>query len=249
MTVDSGRDQTIDTGVLSDLLVAHKGGIYLRQRPLFGKGEKARIVKHLRATGGLLDTSWFHRTRWFLGGVPFAEYLVFNGRSVCGVRARQRIGGYGGHFAPGTKGFELFAADHAAPQPAKPTPKAAAKPAAKAKPGKQNPGLRKGKSETLKLRRPKDRWSIRIPVRATAMVIAGDALIVAGTPDVIDPTDAWAAYEGRKGGNLLTVSVADGTVGARMELPSPPVLDGLAVAGGRLFMTTAGGQVVCMGKH
>ncbi|HUU94011.1 MAG TPA: PQQ-binding-like beta-propeller repeat protein, partial [Phycisphaerae bacterium] len=248
MTVDSGRNQTIDTGVLSDLLVAHEGGIYLRQRPLFGTGREAGIVGHLRATGGLLDTSWFHRTRWFLGGVPFAEYLVFNEKSVCGVRARRNIGGYGLHFTPGAEGFELFAADHAAPQPPKPTPKAASKPAAKAGPAKQNPGLRKGKSDTPKLRRPQDRWCIRIPVRATAMVIAGDTLIVAGTPDVIDPTDAWAAYEGRKGGNLLTVSVADGAIGTRMDLASPPVLDGLAVARGRLFMTTAGGQVVCMGR-
>lgn len=81
------------------------------------------------------------------------------------------------------------------------------------------------------------------------MVIAGDVLIAAGTPDVIDPTDAWAAYEGRRGGKLLTVAVADGTIGVKMHLASPPVLDGLAVAHGRLFMVTAGGQVVCMGKR
>jgi len=248
MQVGSGRNQAIDTGVLSDLLVAHEGEIYLRQRLLFGKGETAGGVKHLRATGGLLDTSWFHRTRWFLGGVPFAEYLVFDEKSICGVRARQKIGGYGGHFTPGAKGFELFAADHAAPPPPRPAPKPAAKPAANAKPGKQNPGLRKGKSQTPRFRRPKDRWSIRIPVRVTATVIAGDTLIAAGTPDVIDPTDAWAAYEGRRGGKLLTLSVADGTIRTRLDLASPPVLDGLAVARGRLFMVTAGGQVVCMGK-
>jgi len=132
-------------------------------------------------------------------------------------------------------------------------PKPAAKPAAKSKPAKskpakQNPGLRKGKSETPRVPRPKDRWCIRIPVRTTAMVIAADTLIVAGTPDVLCPDDPWAAYEGRKGGTLLTVSVAEGTIAARMELPSPPVLDGLAVARGRLFMATAGGQVVCMGR-
>jgi len=247
MAVDWGRDQTRDTGVLSDLLVAHQGGIYLRQRPLFGTGETAGIARHLRATGGLLDTSWFHRTRWFLGGVPLAEYLVFNDEGVCGVRARQRIGGYGGHFTPGGKGFELFAADLAAPPPRRTTPKAAARAPAKAKPAKPNPGRRKGRTDTPTVRRPKDRWCIRIPVRATAMVIAGDALIAAGTPDVIDPTDAWAAYEGRRGGKLLTVALADGTIRTRLDLASPPVLDGLAVARGRLFMATAGGQVVCMG--
>ena len=249
MAVDWGRDQTVDTGVLSDLLVAHQGGVYLRQRPLFGTGEQTRIAQHLHATAGLLNGAWFHRTRWFLGGVAFAEYLVFNGRGVCGVRARKAIGGYGGHFTPGAKGFELFAAGLVAPRPRRPAPKPAARPAAKPKAPKKRAGRPRGKSQTPKVRAPKDRWCIHIPVRATAMAIAGDTLLVAGTPDVLVPKDPWAAYEGRGGGKLLAVAVADGTVGARLELASPPVLDGLAVARGRLYLSTADGHVVCLGAQ
>ena len=245
MPVDWGRDQTLDTGLLSDLLVAHKGGVYLRQRRIFGPGEETRLARHLHATGGLLGRSWFHRTRWFLGGVPYAEYLVFNADTVCGVRARKAIGGYGGHFKPGTAGFELFAADLVSP----PLRKPARKPKPKAKTPTKRSGRPGGASQTPKVRAPKDRWCVRIPVRATAMALAADTLIVAGTPDALDPREPWAAYEGRRGGKLLAVALADGTIQSKLDLPSPPVLDGLAVAGGRLYLSAMDGSITCLGAE
>jgi len=247
MAVSWGRGQSINTGVLSDLLVAHEGGVYMRQRPLFGTGEKAGIAQHLHATGGMLDSSWFHRTRWFLGGAPFAEYLVYDDRGVCGVRARKKPGGYGGLFAPGAKGFELFAADHVPPASRKGEASPAAKPKPKPKASSRKTGRPGGQSGPRYARVPKDRWSVNIPVRVTAMVLAGEKLIAAGTPDVIVPGDAWAAYEGRKGGKLLVVSAADGKIETELKLASPPVLDGLAVAGGRLFVSTMDGKVTCFG--
>ncbi len=247
MPVNWGRGQSIDTGVLSDLLVAHEGGVYMRQRPLFGKGGKAPVARHLHATGGMLDDSWFHRTRWFLGGAPFAEYLVYNDRGVCGVRARKKPGGYGGHFAPGTRGFELFAADHVPPVSRKGGAAPPATPKPKAKSTSRKTGRPGGNSGPKFARVPTDRWCVNIPVRATAMVLAGGKLVVAGTPDVLVPGDAWAAYEGRKGGKLLVVSTSDGKVEAELTLASPPVLDGLAVAGGKLFLSTADGKVTCLG--
>jgi outer membrane protein assembly factor BamB len=247
MDVNFGRGQSIDTGMLSDLLVAHEGGVYMRQRPLFGKSEKSGIARHLHATGGMLDSSWFHRTRWFLGGAPFAEYLVYNDGGVCGVRARKKPGGYGGLFAPGGKGFELFAADHVPP----PSRRGEAAPAAKPKPIPKGAGKKTGRpggsSGPKYVRVPKDRWAVNIPVRATAMVLAGEKLVVAGTPDVLVKGDAWAAYEGRKGGRLLVVSVASGKIATQLKLASPPVLDGLAVTEGRLFLSTADGKVTCLG--
>jgi hypothetical protein len=228
--------------VLSDVLVEHDGAIYLRQRELLGKAPQNGIMKHLHATGGLLDNSWFHRTRWFLGGVPYAEYLVFNEGTVCGARARQKIGGYGGHFTPGSEGFEIFACDLVS-QP-KSTPR---KPAPKPKTSNQDPGLRKGLSDTPTVRAPKDRWSDQIHVRPTAMVIAAQTLVVAGHPDEIYPDDPWAAYEHRKGGKLLTFSMTDGSKLDEYPIESTPVLDGMAVAGGRLYISTFDGKVTCFG--
>ncbi|MHC4354110.1 MAG: outer membrane protein assembly factor BamB family protein, partial [Planctomycetota bacterium] len=239
MEIAWGRDQTVDTGVLSDLLVAHGEGIYLRQRPLFGKTKQTRISEHLRSTAGLLDDSWFHRTRWFLGGVPYAEYLVFNNQSVCGVRARQKIGGYGGHFTPGSKGFELFAADQ--PRARKPAPKTATRPRV----SNRQSGRPRGPSQTPTVRKPKDHWAIRVPVRITAMVLAGRTLFAAGSDDVLYPDDPWAAYEGRKGGKLMAFSIADGEKLSEHQLPAAPVFDGMAAAYGRIYLSARGGKLIC----
>ncbi len=240
MEIAWGRDQTVDTGVLSDLLVAHKDGIYLRQRPLFGKAKQTRISEHLRSTAGLLDDSWFHRTRWFLGGAPYAEYLVFNDQGVCGVRARQKIGGYGGHFTPGAKGFELFAADLIELQSRKP----AAKPAAKPRVSNRQSGTPKGPSQTPTVRKPEDRWTVRVPMRVTAMLIAGETLFAAGTSDAIYPEDPWAAYEGRRGGKLMAFSAGDGEKLAEYELSAAPVFDGMAAAHGRIYLAARGGKLM-----
>jgi len=233
--IGTGDGNNTDTGALSDVLVAGAGGVFMRQRLLFGKGAKTAPPTHLHATGGLLDNTWFQRTRWYLGGAPLAEYLVFKDRRVYGVRARKKFSGYGGHFVPGTKGFDLFSADLAPPAARKvrPTP----------------PARRRRTGRTPGVPVPKDRWRTRIPVRVTAMVLAGDKLIVAGTPDVLVDGDPWAAYEGRRGGKLLVVSAATGTVQSRLTLPGAPVLDGLAVAGGRLYIATMDGKVICLGRE
>ena len=88
-----------------------------------------------------------------------------------------------------------------------------------------------------------------MPVRVNAMVLAADTLFAAGTPDLIDPEEPWAAYEGRRGGKLLVLSAAEGTQRAEHSLDAPPVLDGLVVAGGRLYVATVDGKVVCLGAE
>lgn len=90
------------------------------------------------------------------------------------------------------------------------------------------------------------RWSIQVPVRVQAMAVAGSTLFVAGTPDIVDPEDPWAAFEGRKGGVLWAVSTADGKKLAEHRLDSPPVFDGMAAAQGRLYISTTDGSVVCL---
>ena len=92
----------------------------------------------------------------------------------------------------------------------------------------------------------KARWSKKAPVRIRAMVIAGQRLFVAGSPDVVDPKDPWAAMEGRKGAVLWAVSAADGEKLAEYKLDAPPIFDGLAAANGRLYVSTTDGKVVCM---
>ena len=77
------------------------------------------------------------------------------------------------------------------------------------------------------------------------MALAGDVLFVAGTPDTIDRANPLAAFEGRKGGVLCAISSGDGAKLSQHKLKSPPVLDGLAAANGRLYISTTDGNVIC----
>ena len=59
----------------------------------------------------------------------------------------------------------------------------------------------------------------------------------------------WALLEERMGlfwtAVLLALSTKDGKILAEYQLDTPPVLDGMAVSGGRLLVSTVGGKVLC----
>ena len=93
-----------------------------------------------------------------------------------------------------------------------------------------------------------DAWGVNIPVRAQAMVVTEDMLFVAGSPDVVDPKDPWAAFEGRKGALLQAYAKETGKKLSQYKLDAPPVHDGMAVAGGRLHLSTKDGKVLSFGK-
>jgi len=78
------------------------------------------------------------------------------------------------------------------------------------------------------------------------MVLAGQTLFVAGPPDIVDPHDPMAAFEGRKGGVLRAYAASDGKRLAECKLDAPPTFDGLIAAGGCLFLSTVDGKVVCL---
>ena len=77
------------------------------------------------------------------------------------------------------------------------------------------------------------------------MALAGDTLFAAGSPDIVNPIDPWAAHEGRRGGKLLALSATAGKILTDRELDAPPVLDGMAVSHGRLLVSTIDGKIIC----
>ena len=91
-------------------------------------------------------------------------------------------------------------------------------------------------------------WMERVPVRIRAMVAATDRLFVAGPPDVVDPKDPLGAFENRKGGVLYAVDAATGEKLAEHTLRFPPVFNGMAAAGSRLYVAEEGGSLTCFGK-
>ena len=210
-------------GVLADVLVSDGASVYMRQMKVFDGREKAG--RHVFSTAGFLDDSWFNRTHWAVGAVSRAQLLVFDDASAYGVQAYPSIS-RGNFFHPGEQGYLLFASE--------------LKRAADRGPS--------GGRNTPKGRRPlKTRWSLRVPVRATAMVLADGTLLVAGFPDAVDPADPLAAFEGRKGGRLWAFSASDGKQVAQRPLEAPPVWDGMAAAGGRVYLSTSDGKILCLG--
>ena len=91
------------------------------------------------------------------------------------------------------------------------------------------------------------KWKSKISIRAEAMTLTDERLYLAGPPDVARAYDHWGAFENRQGGALVVVSKKDGAELSRRELGSAPVYDGLAAAGGRLFLAMKDGSVLCLG--
>jgi len=106
-------------------------------------------------------------------------------------------------------------------------------------------------------------WTRDLSLFPRAMVLAGGTLLVAGPPDLLDEEEAFRKLEspevrarlleqaaslyGKKGAVLLAVSAADGNEIQRCSLESTPVFDGMAAAGGRLYLATTSGKVLCFG--
>jgi len=80
------------------------------------------------------------------------------------------------------------------------------------------------------------------------MTTGNEKLIVAGPPDVVPEDDPAAAYDGRIGSLLWTVSKKDGTVIDRQKLDDVPVFDGVIAVDGRLIMSCTEGKVRCFGE-
>ena len=201
-------------------------------------GDKTMGLRML-ATGGFLDDTWFNRTYWMYSkvwpgfyiahlGAKTGDLLVVDSATTYAVQAYPSRNIHSPLFAPATKGYLLFADDNAN------------EPVLDDRTRDRDKGM-----GFTRLAPPK--WFQWVPVRIRAMVAAGPTLFVAGPPDVADNADPYAAFEGRKGALLWSVAAADGKKLAEIKLDAEPVFDGLIAAGGRLFMTTRDGRLLCMG--
>jgi len=116
-------------------------------------------------------------------------------------------------------------------------------------------------AEPKQVRGGKPHWEVSPPLLAGGLVLAGDTLLAAGAPDVVDETrpdirsekpavgealaEQEAALAGERGGLLVAVSKADGQVKYRCDIDAPPVFDGLIAANGRLYLALKDGTVQC----
>ncbi len=199
-----------------------------------------KMGRHIFATSGFLDESWYNRTFWMYSetwpGFYIAHRAAKTGQILCvdeektyAVQAYPSRNLQSPLFTPGKHGYLLFADDNDN-EPVLP---------------EYTRNVPKGIGFT---RKDAPVWFKWIPVRIRAMVAAENALFVAGPPDVLDADDPMASFDGRRGAALWVVSKNDGQKLAECKLDSPPVFDGMAAAAGRLYLSTLDGKVTCMGR-
>ena len=272
---------------LSDVLSCDGTHLYMRSQKITLEGKRVEIPvesvenqpaegSHLFCQVGFLDDSWFHRSFWTFGRRVTGGYggWLIAGRMVPAGRILAfddtRVYGYGRKPQYYTNAsvleHHLFAAaKHVTPEAI-----------AQVRRGNARMNRRSDKknasSSDWKVRRPfpvddltaaRYGWAFDQPsVQVRAMVVAENALVVAGHPDAIDERRAYRlpddpdvqkklqqqaeALAGRHGGRLWIVSKADGKPTGRYRLASPPVFDGMAAAQGRLFVSGLDGSVTCL---
>jgi len=199
-----------------------------------------RMGRHVLANFGLLDGSWFNRTFWmysetwpgfYLGhrGAKSGQLLVVGPEKTYAVQAYPYRNMQSPLFTPGETGYLLLADAN-----------------------DNEPVLDYRTRETTKgwgfTRAAPPVWHQWVPVLIRAMTLAADHLFIAGPPDVVDPDDPMAPFEGRAGAVLRAVSARDGKTLSELQLPAPPVFDGLIATPGRLLLSTTDGRVVCLGS-
>ncbi len=233
-------------GTTTDVLVSNGSSIFLRTVRLDRKCVPQKSEgRHLLSTSRLLDDAENHRSHWVLGtgdfsrtpvayswianrgpggaygaklSVPYGVLLSYDDKQVWGVKRPGRSGG----------GYTAFSQTNTPFSPNE----------------KHLPDFRPANSQTV----PPIKWTANMPLRPRAMLRAGDMLFYAGTSVQVSADDPHATFEGRAGGLMRTISAVDGKALAQRKLESPPVWNGLAAAGGRLFMVTMDGSVICMDR-
>jgi hypothetical protein len=236
ITADDKADGpgVIQARALPDILSMQDGNVYMRHlRFLPRLSRQNKSLPHLYAPGGFLDDSWWHRTYWIYGVrmmsgyggwpqignvTPSGRLLAFDGGEMIYGYGRMAYRAGAGHVRPdAAKDYKVFAEVRSpAPRP----------------------------EDTKRKRGPQGRreftWSEPLPFVARALVLARDAVLLAGG-DGLPGTDADGAP-----GTFQIVSRADGAKRAACRLPAPPVLDGMALTGRGVFVSTIDGKVVCL---
>ncbi|HID24805.1 MAG TPA: hypothetical protein EYP14_20730, partial [Planctomycetaceae bacterium] len=231
---------------------------------------------HLFCQAGLLDDSYFFRTYWTYGRRMIGGYggwlragrLVPSGRILCVDDTHVYGFGRKPEFMVNSSviQYEIFCADKAVTQEAIDRVTQASRAINRRSP------RRNGDSSDWLLRHFFSRknlsavnvtWVKEQPaVIARALALSGDAVLLAGPPNFIDERQAYRlpddpdvlaklqrqdeAFQGRHGGELWVLAKADGTLRARYALDTVPVFDGMAVAGGRVYVSTVDGRVLCL---
>lgn len=269
---------------LSDVLSCDGRNIWMRSQKIDFEGRRSEMEvlaaseqpaedAHLFCQIGLTDDSYFFRSYWTYGRrmtggyggwfqagrvVPSGRILCFDDQAVYGFGRKPEY-----MVNASAIEYQLFAANKTV------NPDDIAHVAAAERTmGKRRPEKSPGSSDwRLRWFYPKEdlsatrfQWLVDQPsVFTRAMCVAGNGLVVAGLPDVVDERFAYhnpddpdvlallrrqeEALAGRHGGRLWVIDKTTGAVMSRHRMDEMPVFDGMATAGGSLIICTVDGAV------
>jgi len=227
-------------GATTDILVSDGEAVFMRHLKFDSKlAPQERKTRHLFSTSRLFDGAEVHRSHWVLGTgdfsrIPVAYSWIANKRGGWGSQLAVPYGlmlAFDDEAVCGARRttsyrYQLFACRN--------TPLAAQQ--------ESLPDFRRVGPGS----KPSFLWMVDLPMRPRAMLRAGERLFLGGMPGETQPEEMAASYAGRKGGLLWAVSTSDGSRLAEYKLRSPPVWDGMAAAGGRMYLSTVDGKVLCL---
>ena len=247
-------------GLLPDVVSCDGESVYIRHVRFSLEGERlASNVPHLFSAAGFLDGTWWHRTYWLVGTAmttsyggwprvgsqaPAGRLLVLDDSTVYGFGRNQYIH-HGAHV--GIDGATIF---HYKPKQDAEHRFTYYRAFAISRESDAN-GSSLGQAKqrrTASAPAKNYRWTRTLPVLARALVLAQDKLFMAGPPDVFATNGPAAAFENGQESLLYVASAEDGRELARYKLDSGPVFDGMAVAYGRLYISTEEGCVICFAE-
>jgi len=258
--IQKGGERGFDMeGVKTDLITGDGEKVYIkhkgfdREGAVTSRGDKP----HLMCAAGVFDDQWFVRSYWLIGtnvGVGWGGWanvaaVVPQGRILCWDG--EKTWGYGririqsaatGHRADA---YHLFCKE-----------KPAAAPVVEEKP--KSDGKAKKRRSAPSGPPAKLVWSQQDSLLVRAMVKVGDALVVAGPPDLgikdskvlqfKNEPEALAGFLGKKGVFLRVVSATDGEKMSECALHAMPVFDGMSAANGKIYLSLKNGVLECRGR-
>ncbi len=207
-------------GARADILSSDADFVYLRDTVFDLAGaRRPKGRPHLFTLTGFLDDTWPHRSYWCFATRPSLSI-------GCGGRERHLVYGRLLTFDAGTVYGYGRANVHWSNM------------------------LRDGAYRIFAVARdPRTvKWQVKPPVRVRAMVLAGDTILICGPaaaadnrlgPETARPAEAL----------LVGLSTRDGAERFRFKLDALPVFDGMAVAGGRVYVATMDGEVLSFGEE
>jgi hypothetical protein len=205
-------------GVRSDILTGDDEHVYLREMVFDSRGaEGPQGRPHLLTLTGFLDDSWPHRSYWIFG----THCSLSTG---CSRRDKDLVSGRLLVFDKSTIYGYGRKAYHWSNQ------------------------LQDGPYVLFAHERQGQggrQWARPVPLQVRAMILAHNILFAAGCP--VETENSPGAPDEAAGALLLAVAASNGATLAQYRLEAAPVFDGLATAGGRLYLTSTDGQVLCLG--